>query len=203
VLRATEYVTPALEVLDAHIEMEGRTITDTISDNAALGAMVLGGKPVKPDDVDLHWLGGALYRNQEIIETGMSAGILGHPANGVHWLANRLAGHDDYLEAGEIILAGSFTRYMWVYEGDTVYADFGPLGSISVQFEYTPDDDQGDFTCPSPRAHHSKPSSPTTQKQPAAVPPPACSCPPVTPASPKLLQVPAWTTCSSTPSTPH
>lgn len=134
VLRATEYVTPALEVLDAHIEMEGRTIIDTISDNAALGAMVLGGSPVKPEDIDLRWVGGALWRNQEIMETGLSAGILGHPANGVHWLANRLAGHDDYLEAGEIILAGSFTRYMWVYEGDSVFADFGPLGTIGVQF---------------------------------------------------------------------
>src|SRR5690625_723192 len=135
VLCALECDTPALEVRDAHVVMEGRTIIDTISDTGALGAMVLGGSPMKPEDIDLRWVGGALWRNQEIMETGLSAGILGHPANGVHWLANRLAGHDDYLEAGEIILAGSFTRYMWVYEGDTVFADFGPLGTIGVQFE--------------------------------------------------------------------
>src|SRR5699024_4918237 len=135
VLRATEYVTPALEVLDAHIEMEGRTIIDTISDNAALGAMVLGVSPVKPEDTDLRWVGGALCRNQEIMETGLSAGVLGHPANGVHWLANRQAGLDDYLEAGEIILTGLFTRYMWVYQADTVFVDFGPLGTIFVHFE--------------------------------------------------------------------
>ena len=134
VLRATEYVVPALEVLDSRIEMEGRTITDTISDNAALGSMVIGGRPVAPDAVDLRWVAGALWRNQEIIETGVASGVLNHPANGVHWLANRIAGHGDRLEAGEIILAGSFTRPMWVYAGDTVYADYGELGTITCRF---------------------------------------------------------------------
>ena len=104
VLRATEYVVPALEVLDSRIEMAGRTITDTISDNAALGSLVIGGRPV------------------------------GLPANGVHWRAIRIAGHGDALEAGEIVLAGSFTRPMWVYQGDTVYADYGPLGTITCRF---------------------------------------------------------------------
>lgn len=135
VLRATEYVVPALEILDSRIEMEGRTITDTISDNAALGAMVIGGTPVAPDAVDLRWVAGMLSRNQEIIETGVAAGVLNHPANGVHWLANRIAGHGDVLEAGEIILAGSFTRPLWVYQGDTVYADYGKLGTITCHFE--------------------------------------------------------------------
>ena len=134
VLRATEYVVPALEVLDSRIEMAGRTITDTISDNAALGSLVIGGRPVGVHDVDLRWVSGILSRNEEIIETGVAAGVLNHPANGVHWLANRIAGHGDALEAGEIVLAGSFTRPMWVYEGDTVYADYGPLGTITCRF---------------------------------------------------------------------
>lgn len=64
----------------------------------------------------------------------MASGVLNHPANGVHWLANRIAGHGDRLEAGEIILAGSFTRPMWVYAGDTVYADYGELGTITCRF---------------------------------------------------------------------
>ncbi|MCT2089296.1 fumarylacetoacetate hydrolase family protein [Micrococcus terreus] len=135
VLRATEYVVPALEILDSRIEMEGRTITDTISDNAAMGAMVIGGNPVTPDAVDLRWVSGMLSRNEEIVETGVAAGVLNHPGNGVHWLANRIAGHGDELEAGEIILAGSFTRPMWVYAGDTVYADYGPLGTVTCRFE--------------------------------------------------------------------
>ncbi|AZA10943.1 2-oxo-hept-4-ene-1,7-dioate hydratase [Corynebacterium gerontici] len=135
VMKATDYVIPALEILSSRIEMEGRTIVDTISDNAAMGGMVYGGNPVKPHDVDLRWVAALLYRNEVIEESGVAAAILNHPATGVAWLANKLAAHGDSLEAGEIILAGSFTRPMWVYEGDTVHADFGPLGAITCKFE--------------------------------------------------------------------
>lgn len=135
VLNATDYVVPALEVLSSRIEMEGRTIVDTISDNAALGAMVYGGNPVKPNDVDLRWISALLYRNEQIEDTGVAAAVLNHPAMGVAWLANKLAAHDDYLKAGEIILAGSFTKPMWVYAGDTVHADYGQLGAITCRFE--------------------------------------------------------------------
>ncbi|SEE37177.1 2-oxohept-3-enedioate hydratase [Arthrobacter alpinus] len=134
VLRATEYVVPALEILDSRIEMEGRTIVDTISDNAAMGAMVVGGTPVKPDALDLRWVSAILFKNQTIEETGVAAGVLNHPAQGVAWLANKIAPHGDSLRAGELILAGSFTRPMWVNEGDTVFADYGKLGTITCQF---------------------------------------------------------------------
>ncbi|AXK46163.1 2-oxo-hept-4-ene-1,7-dioate hydratase [Brachybacterium saurashtrense] len=134
VLRATEYVVPALEVLDAHVELEGRTIVDTIADNAAYGAMVLGGSPVRPEDVDLRWVAALLHRNETIEETGVAAGVLGHPARGVAWLANKLAQHGERLEAGEIILAGSFTRPVWIERGDTVLADYGDLGTITCRF---------------------------------------------------------------------
>ncbi|TPW74004.1 2-oxo-hept-4-ene-1,7-dioate hydratase [Schumannella soli] len=134
VLRATEYVTPALEVLNSHIELEGRTIVDTISDNAAYGGLVLGGAPVAPDAVDLRWVSALLFRNETIEETGVAAGVLGHPASGVAWLANKLHQHGARLEAGEIILAGSFTRPVWISRGDSVLADYGPLGTISCRF---------------------------------------------------------------------
>ncbi|TFD71701.1 2-oxo-hept-4-ene-1,7-dioate hydratase [Cryobacterium sp. Hb1] len=135
VLDATEYVVPALEILSSRIEMAGRTIVDTISDNAAMGGMVTGGRPVKVGDVDLRWVSALLYRNQTIEESGVAAAVLGHPAAGVYWLANKLAQHETRLEAGEIILAGSFTRPMWVEQGDTVHADYGPLGAITCRFE--------------------------------------------------------------------
>ncbi|GAA1777693.1 2-oxo-hept-4-ene-1,7-dioate hydratase [Agromyces lapidis] len=135
VLDATAYVVPALEILNSHIEMQGRTIVDTISDNAAMGAMVLGGRPVKADAVDLRWVSALLSRNQTIEESGVAAAVLGHPAMGVAWLANKLAHHGQSLGAGEIILAGSFTRPMWVERGDTVHADYGQLGTISCRFE--------------------------------------------------------------------
>ncbi len=117
VLNATDYVVPALEILDSRIEMEGRTIVDTIADNAAMGAMVVGGRPVKPDAVDLRWVSAILYKNQTVEETGVAAGVLDHPAAGVHWLANKIAAHGDGMKAGDIILAGSFTRPMWVAQG--------------------------------------------------------------------------------------
>ncbi|GAA1734386.1 2-oxo-hept-4-ene-1,7-dioate hydratase [Microbacterium paludicola] len=135
VLRATEYVTPALEVLNSHIEMEGRTIVDTISDNAAYGGMVLGGRPMRPDDIDLRWVGAMLYRNETIEETGVSGGVLGHPGMGVAWLANKVHQHGDRLEAGQIILAGSFTRPVWVTAGDSILADYGRTGTIACSFQ--------------------------------------------------------------------
>lgn len=134
VLRATEYVSPALEILDSRIEMEGRTIVDTISDNAAMGAMVLGGTPVAPETMDLRWVAAILYKNQVVEETGVAAGVLNHPASGVSWLANKIAAHGDVLKAGELILAGSFTRPLWVGAGDTIFADYGKLGTITCQF---------------------------------------------------------------------
>lgn len=134
VLRATEYVVPALEILNSHLEMEGRTIVDTIADNAAYGGLVLGGNPTRPDAVDLRWVSALLYRNETIEETGVAAGVLNHPATGVAWLANKLHQHGARLEAGEVILAGSFTRPMWVSQGDSVLADYGPMGTISCAF---------------------------------------------------------------------
>ncbi|MFE6966184.1 fumarylacetoacetate hydrolase family protein [Agromyces sp. NPDC057679] len=134
VLRATEYVVPALEILNSHVELEGRTIVDTISDNAALGAAVYGGRPVAPDEIDLRWVSAVLSRNEGIEESGVSAAVLGHPALGVAWLATKLARHGSGLAAGEFVLAGSFTRPMWVEPSDTVHADFGPLGAVTCRF---------------------------------------------------------------------
>ncbi|WP_338890925.1 2-oxo-hept-4-ene-1,7-dioate hydratase [Rhodococcus sovatensis] len=135
VLKATEYVVPALEILSSRIEMEGRTIVDTISDNAALGAMVYGGNPTDPAAVDMRWISALLYRNETIEESGVAAAVLNHPATGVAWLANKLFQHGDRLEAGEIVLAGSFTRPMWVHKGDSVLAEYGTMGTISCRFD--------------------------------------------------------------------
>ena len=140
VLRATEYVTPALEILDSRIQMSDpetghqRTIVDTVSDNAADAGIITGGRVVRPHDVDLRWVSALLYRNGIIEESGVAAAVLNHPANGVAWLANKLAPHGVELEAGQIILAGSFTRRVWARAGDTFQADYGPMGSISCQF---------------------------------------------------------------------
>ena len=124
VLRATEYVVPAIEVVDARLQ-DPRKIFDTVSDNGAAAGIVIGGRPVGPLDVDLRWVGGIMYRNSEIEETGVAAGVLGHPALGVAWLANKLGAHGVTLEPGHLVLAGSFTRVVFARKGDTLHADFG------------------------------------------------------------------------------
>lgn len=134
VLRATEYVVPALELIDGRSKYP-RTIVDNIADNAACAAVILGGRTVRPLDIDLRWVGALLYKNACVEESGVSAAVLGHPAHGVAWLANKLARFDTPLEAGHIVLAGSFTRPVAVAAGDTIHVDYGPLGSIGVRFE--------------------------------------------------------------------
>ena len=140
VLNATDYVTPALELIDARIEQfdrhtkAPRKVLDTIADNAANAGVVLGGRPMRPDAADWRWAGALLFKNGVIEESGLGAAVLNHPANGVAWLANKIAPYDEGLAAGEIVLGGSFTRPVACARGDTFHADYGPLGSISVRF---------------------------------------------------------------------
>ncbi len=133
VLRATEYVVPAMEIVDARLQ-DPRKIVDTVADNGAAAGIAMGGRPVGPLDVDLRWVGGIMYKNSEIEETGLAAGVLGHPALGVAWLANKIGSHGHALEPGHIVLAGSFTRVVFAAKGDTIHADYGPLGGIAIQF---------------------------------------------------------------------
>ncbi|KRB55137.1 2-oxo-hepta-3-ene-1,7-dioate hydratase [Rhizobium sp. Root708] len=141
VLNATDYVTPALEILDTRIfrtdpeTKKARNICDTISDNAANAGIVWGGRAVKPDQIDMRWMGAIVSRNAEVEETGLGAGVLNQPARGVAWLANRLAQYGDGIEAGQIILAGSFIRPVEARHGDTIVGDFGPYGTVSLFFE--------------------------------------------------------------------
>jgi 2-oxo-hept-3-ene-1,7-dioate hydratase len=140
VLSATDYVTPAIEIIDARIEQfdrdtkQMRKVFDTISDFAANAGIVLGGRPVKPMDLDLRWVGAMLFKNGVIEETGLAAAVLNHPATGVAWLANKIAPHDEQLNAGDVVLAGSFTRPATAVAGDNFHADYGPLGTVSFRF---------------------------------------------------------------------
>ena len=140
VLAATDYVSPAIEIIDARIEQfdrdskAPRKVTDTISDFAANAGIVLGGRPVKPDAVDLRWVGAMLFKNGVVEETGLAAGVLNHPANGVAWLANKLAPHDECLEPGQVVLAGSFTRPATALAEDSFHVDYGPLGVVAFRF---------------------------------------------------------------------
>jgi 2-oxo-hept-3-ene-1,7-dioate hydratase len=133
VLRATEYVVPALEIIDYRTEVP-RAIADTIADNAAAAGVIVGGRVVRPLDLDLRWVGATLSKRAVIEESGVAAAIMGHPAAGIAWLVNKLAPLDARLEPGQIVLAGSFTRPVSVAAGDVIHADYGPLGALGVSF---------------------------------------------------------------------
>ncbi len=140
VLAATDYITPAIEIIDARIEQvcrdtkQMRKVQDTISDNAANAGIVIGGQRVKPGEVDLPWCGAVLRQNGVVEETGLAAGVQGHPAIGVAWLAQKLFAWGECLQAGEIVLAGSFTRPVAAKPGDVFDADYGPLGRFEFRF---------------------------------------------------------------------
>lgn len=139
VLNATDHVVPAIEIIDQRIEPvdrdSGRTrkVLDTISDNAANAGIVLGGRPVRPHDIDLRWVSAIAYRNAVIEESGVAAAVLNHPATGPAWLANKLHPYGERLEAGEIVLGGSFIAPVAARHGDVFHFDYGPLGSIGFR----------------------------------------------------------------------
>ncbi|MBS0426486.1 MAG: 2-oxo-hepta-3-ene-1,7-dioic acid hydratase [Proteobacteria bacterium] len=140
VLAATEYVQPAIEIIDSRIEQFDRhtkvmrKVFDTISDNAANAGIVLGGERVPPGDVDLPWCGAILRQNGAVEETGLAAGVQGHPAIGVAWLARKLAPWGEALLPGQVVLAGSFTRPVAAKRGDVFDADYGRLGRFEFKF---------------------------------------------------------------------
>jgi 2-oxo-hept-3-ene-1,7-dioate hydratase len=140
VLAATDYVQPAIEIIDARIEQfdrhskAPRKVYDTISDNAANAGIIPGGRQMSPHEVDLPWVGAILRQNGVVEETGLAAGVQGHPATGVAWLAMKLAPWGECLEAGEVVLAGSFTRPVVAKAGDVFDADYGPMGRFEFSF---------------------------------------------------------------------
>jgi len=144
VLAATDHITPAIEIIDARIEQFDRhtkvmrKVYDTISDNAANAGIVIGtGDPAfraDPRSTNRPWCGAILRQNGAVEETGLAAGVQGDPAIGVAWLANKLAPWGESLQAGEIVLAGSFTRPVAAKAGDLFEADYGPLGCLRFRF---------------------------------------------------------------------
>jgi len=140
VLAATDVVTPAVEIIDARIEQfdretkAPRKVFDTIADFAANAGVVRGDVAVRPDAIDLRWVGAILAKNGVVEESGLAAGVLDHPGNGIAWLANKIAAYDEQLDAGDFVLAGSFTRPIAAARGDVFHVDYGALGAIDFHF---------------------------------------------------------------------
>lgn len=140
VLAATDYVAPSIEILDTRIQRvdvpsgKARTVYDTISDNAANAGIVLGTERHAVDAFDLRWVGAITSRNDVVEETGLGAGVLNDPVESVVWLARRMAQYGQRIEAGQIILSGSFIRPVECPPGTRIHADFAAFGSVDISF---------------------------------------------------------------------
>ena len=134
VLDATEYVTPALEIVDSRIINWQIKLADTIADNASSARYVLGKTRVAPGQIDLRLVGMVMEKTGQLADTGAGAAALGHPAEAVAWLGNKLAEFGVGLKAGEVILPGALCRAIEVRQGDEVRAEFAGLGQVSVRF---------------------------------------------------------------------
>ncbi len=140
VLAATDHVAPSLEILDTRILRtdpatgRARIITDTVSDNAANAGIVLGPQRHAALAFDLRWVGAIVTRDGVVEETGLGAGVLNDPVTGILWLVHRLADYGMGIAAGEILLSGSFIRPIEAPPGSRFHADFGPFGTVSLNF---------------------------------------------------------------------
>jgi len=140
VLAATDHVCPSLEILDTRILRkdpgtgQARSIVDTISDNAANAGLVLGPARHAPGALDLRWIGAIVARDGVVEETGLGAGVLNDPVEGIVWLARRLADYGEAIRAGQVVLSGSFIRPVEAPAGSRFHADFGPFGVVSIRF---------------------------------------------------------------------
>lgn len=137
---ATDYVTAAIEILDTRIQRQDpqtgavRSIVDTIADNAANAGIIVGHERHDIDAFDLRWIGAIVERNGEVEETGLGAGVLDDPLEGIVWLARRMQQYGQSIEPGQVILSGSFIRPIECPPGTKIVADFGPFGIVSCRF---------------------------------------------------------------------
>jgi 2-keto-4-pentenoate hydratase len=134
VLRCTDFVAPAIELIDSRIADWKIGLFDTIADNASSCGVILGQERVKPDELDLRAIDATLDINGSRVAEGRSDAVLGDPTIAVAWLANKVASFGVRLQAGHVVLPGSCTRAYDVRPGDDVVATFSGLGSVSVSF---------------------------------------------------------------------
>ncbi len=134
VIRATDFVLPALEIVDSRYSGRGTNLlVDSISDAATCGFVVLGGNPVKLTDVDVRRLSASLSINGQVMESGTASAVMGNPINAVVWLANKLLEFDICMKPGDVILSGSFVKAIPFGAGDTIVALYDQLGEITLR----------------------------------------------------------------------
>jgi 2-keto-4-pentenoate hydratase len=133
VLRAVEGVVAAQELVDSRIADWRIKLPDTVADMASSGAIVLSGRPVPVDDVDLRLLGMVFTRDGEVVATGAGAAALGDPAAAVAWLVRTLDPLGASLPAGSVLMTGALHAAVPVAAGETYRAEFDRLGPVTVR----------------------------------------------------------------------
>ncbi len=134
VLKATDYVVPSIEIVDSRVKDWKITLADTIADNASSCLYALGTTSKQIEEIDLVQLGMVLYKNGEIVETGVGALAMGHPAECVAWLANKLYEFGESLNAGEVVLSGALSAAVVAEPGDHFTAKLAHLGEVNIRF---------------------------------------------------------------------
>lgn len=138
VLAATDHVSVCFEVIDSRIIDWRIKLQDTVADNGSSARVVLGPKRIDPSGLDLDKLETELEVDGSVVETGNTGAILGHPANGVAWLANRISEFGIALEAGNIVLPGTCTRSVRIGGHRRIHGRIAGLGGVSIELEGAP-----------------------------------------------------------------
>ncbi|MEM5386756.1 2-oxo-3-hexenedioate decarboxylase [Paraburkholderia phymatum] len=134
VLAATDFVLPAVEVIDSRYENFRFDLKSVIADNTSAARYVIGGRHRSAQGIDLKNLGVVMEKNGEIVATASGAAVLGHPAASVAMLANMLGARGQSIPAGTLILTGGVTEAIAVNAGDVVTVRFQHLGCVSMRF---------------------------------------------------------------------
>ncbi len=137
---AVAAVHPAIEVPDSrYTDWLAMKAADLIADNA-IGCLLCLGAP-SPDGLerDLADQPVTVRVDGEVRAEGAGRNVLGDPWNVLVWLANHLSARGLPLSTGAVVTTGSATEVVKCRPGETVTADFGPIGRAEVRFE-TPEE---------------------------------------------------------------
>ncbi len=134
VIAATDFIIPAIEVIDSRYKDFKFDLPSVIADNSSSGRYITGGRPQDAATVDLRTIGVVVEHNGAIAAVGASAAVLNHPARAVCLLVRHLAELGRTLPAGSFVMTGSIIEAIPVSKGDVVSARFQGLGSITVNF---------------------------------------------------------------------
>lgn len=134
VLSATEYIVPALEIIDSRFQGFSFTLPDAVADNSSSSRFIIGERFYKPDQRDLRLMGMVFKKNGEVLATGAGAAVMGHPARAIAWLANRLYKVGQSIKPGEVVLSGSLSGAATIVAGDHFSASFDGIGPVEAGF---------------------------------------------------------------------